>query len=144
VLADVFFGSVISLVLCLLLFDQSNMHEDTGNEDKAPLSRCVGTLIGMAVGPVLVVALYYGGFWVLGLVIHDVLIRALILSILMAMLVSTQNSASAISGQFWNCITGGYISVCVLQALGFWPAVLCVLVQIIVSVPLSIIKRFDD
>jgi len=142
VLADIFLGSVFALVADVLLYDKSNIHER--GDDSSDGLGLSGLAIAFAIVAILTVALYYAGFWLLGLVVSDLLFRVLLLSIVMAMLFSSQNSPSAVAGRFWLCLTSGFVTVCILQALDFWPAVACVMFTLVVYIPLMIIKRFDD
>lgn len=138
-LADIFLGAVFSLVVDLLLYDKSDAH-DSDHDDTTLWAK----MLMLPLVAIIAVAFYYAGFWLLGLVISSVLIRTLLLAILFAMLFSKQNSASAIAGRFWLTITSGYITVCVLQALDFWPAMACVLLGFLVHIPLLFIHQFDD
>lgn len=95
------------------------------------------------VGIPVMAGILFGGYKLLGFVTDDTPTRVLILAAMVAF-VSTMDSASAIARTFWYVLPDTFITICVLQALGFWPAIGWLAVETAIHSPRLVLNKFDD
>lgn len=132
---SVFLSSCFVIIFGLLLYDRGVVHQQKkGKEIGLPVY-----FIGIAI----VIGLLYGLYTLLGLFITSVPYRILVLAILFTFL-QKGASGSAVARSFWTGLPNVYITMCVLQALGFWLAVGYVLAETVIEIPrLALLKRDD-
>ncbi len=132
---SVFLSSCFVIVFGFLLYDRGAVHKQKeGKEITLPVY-----LLGIAI----VIGLLYGLYALLGLFIASVPYRILVLAILFTFL-QKGASGSSVARSFWTGLPNVYITMCVLQALGFWLAVGYVLAEAIIELPrLALLKRDD-
>ena len=130
---SVFIPSIFGLVFGFLLYDRGEVKKD---------KKRLGP-IGYAVAIPLALAIMYGLYALLGLVISDVPYRILVLAILFAFL-QQGASGSAMARTFWTGLPNVYVSMCILQALGWWPSIAWLAVHAIISAPKEILDKYDD
>jgi Na+-translocating ferredoxin:NAD+ oxidoreductase RnfE subunit len=90
-----------------------------------------------------VLAMIYGLYAVLGLFIASVPYRILVLAILFAFL-HQGASGSAVARTFWTGLPNLYISMCVLQAIGWWAGVGWLCVTAMIGIPKTMLDKYDD
>lgn len=129
---SVFFSSFFVVVFGLLLYDRG---EAGKKKDIRPIFYIVGIPI--------VIGLLYGIYALLGLFISNVPYRILVLAIVFTFL-QKGASGSAIARTFWKGLPDTYITMCILQALGFWPAFGWIAVETVIQAPRFILNKFDD
>ena len=129
-LASLVVGCVFSLVFDLLCYDRADS-DVPGDIEKYGF---LGFLGAYSLSAVLVVLIIYAGFWVTGLVVDDVPYRIVLLSILLMFLVKYPSGSAAMRG-FWSALPNTYITICIIEALGFFAGMLFVFVQVIINLP---------
>lgn len=132
---SIFLSSCIVVIFGLLLYDR-------GEAGKKKSDKNIG-FIGYIVGIPIVIGLLYGLYALLGLVIANVPYRVLVLAILFSFL-QKGASGSALARTFWSGLPDTYITMCILQALGFWPALGWVAVETVIHAPRIILNKLDD
>jgi hypothetical protein len=140
---DVFITFASSGLFTLLLFDSDRNKESPQKTlDKYGLG---GLILAMFVASIIIVAIQYGIFWLMGKFITEVPYRILIVTLLFMFMFSTAPSPSAVSRQFWSGIPGAYIMMCTLLTFtSFWTAVGFIFVCGLTQIPLAYIKAMDD
>ena len=111
VTVSVFLSASFAVILDLLLYDKG----EAGSGEPSP------SLISAALWTPIAIGILYGIYALLGLVIANVPYRILVLAILLTFL-KKGASGSAMAQTFWIGLPETYITICILQALGFWPA----------------------
>jgi hypothetical protein len=129
---SVFFGSIPMLLFGLLLYDQRESEESDSSTG----------LLDYLLGVPLAVGMLYGMFYLLGFIISDVPLRILVLAILFTFLTKSA-SGSAMSRSFWVSLPDLYITVCIIQALGFWPSVWWLALSSLIMLPVTIFRRLE-
>lgn len=132
---SVFLSSCFVVVFGLLLYDRVEAEKTKSDRDNG--------LIGYIIGIPTVVILLYGIYALMGLFITDVPYRVLVLAIIFTFL-RKGASGSAVSRTFWSGLPESYITICILQALGFWLALGWVLVETVIHAPRLILNKFGD
>lgn len=132
---SVFLSSCFVIIFGVLLYDRGAVHQQkSGKKIGLPVY-----LIGIAI----VIGLLYGLYALLGLLIVSVPYRILVLAILFTFL-QKGASGSAVARSFWTGLPNVYITMCILQALGFWLAVGYILAEAVIESPrLTLLKRDD-
>ncbi|HVV15380.1 MAG TPA: CPBP family intramembrane glutamic endopeptidase [Candidatus Paceibacterota bacterium] len=130
---SVFIPSCFGLVFGFLLYDRGEVKKD---------KKSLGPF-GYAVAIPLVLAIMFGLYAFLGLFISNVPYRILVLAILFAFL-QQGASGSAVARTFWAGLPNVYITMCVLQALGFWASAGWLLVNALISAPREVLNKYDD
>jgi len=131
---SVFLSSSLVIVFGLLLYDRGEAGKKT-DED----TRLVDYIIGVPI----VIGLLYGVYALLGLFITNVPYRVLVLAILLTFF-QTGASGSAVARAFWGGLPNTYVMICILQALGFWPALGWIAVKTAVHIPMIVLNKLDD
>jgi hypothetical protein len=119
----------------ILLYDQVNMESRKSEKHNG----CLSLILGIPI----VVGIAYGLYAVMGLATSSVPYRVLGVAILLTFL-QRGASGSAVSRSFWVGLPDTYITICILQALGFWPAVAWIAIETLVSVPRIALAKIDD
>ncbi len=132
---SIFIDSFLGLVLCLLAYDRPH----TGESKASTGSFFIAAVI---ITP-LVIGFMYLAYWFLGLFFADVGMRVLALTVLLCFLQESP-SMSAVSRLFWSSLPGTYITICIFQALGFWPAVGYTIIEMLVFLPRRALLQYDD
>ncbi len=132
---SVFLSASFVIVFGLLLYDR-------GEAGKKKTDKDIG-LIGYIIGIPIVIGLLYGIYALLGLFITNVPYRVLVLAILFTFL-QKGASGSAMARTFWSGLPDTYVTMCILQALGFWPALGWVAVETAIHAPRIILNKLDD
>ena len=132
---SVFLSASFVIVFGLLLYDRGEAGKKKSDKD-------IG-LVGYIVGIPIVIGLLYGIYALLGLFIANVPYRVLVLAILFTFL-QKGASGSAMARTFWSGLPDTYITMCILQALGFWPALGWVAVETAIHAPRIILNKLDD
>lgn len=132
---SVFLSSCFVVVFGLLLYDR-------GEAGKKKLDKDTG-FIGYIIGIPIVIGLLYGIYALLGLFITNVPYRVLALAILFTFL-QKGTSGSAVARTFWSGLSDTYVTMCILQALGFWTALGWVAVETAIHAPRLILNKLDD
>lgn len=125
---SVFISSCSWAVFSLLLYDQDTSLK-TENEG--------ASLKAFLIGSVVMVGLFYLTYWALGFVIEQTQQRVIIVALLLSFLIRT-SSPSELARAFWMSLPSTYLSICIMQALGFWPAVGWVIASAVVRLPYSL------
>ena len=128
-----FFSAVISLAFSLLLYDQKQAEED-GSET---------SLVAHILGIPLALGILYGIFALLGLFMDDVPIRMLVIAIMFSFF-NKCSSGSHISRTFWGALPDVYITVCIIQALGFWSAAGWLALSTLISLPVIMLRQMNS
>jgi hypothetical protein len=132
--------SGLSVLLGLLAYDRGEAGQVAKIKQDIPVQVIFPvTLVVFALG----VGIVFGLFKLFGLVTVDVPYRVLAIAICGAFL-SRGASGSAMSRTFWMGLMNGYISVCVIQALGFWLAIAWIAVSTVIFVPRALLIMIDD
>jgi hypothetical protein len=132
---SVFLSSCFVIVFGFLLYDRGAVQQQKdGKEYGLPVY-----LIGLAI----VIGLLYGLYALLGLFIASVPYRILVLAILFTFL-QKGASGSAVARSFWTGLPNVYITMCILQALGFWLAVGYVLAEAVIEAPRMVLLKRDN
>jgi hypothetical protein len=129
---SVFLSSIASIIFGLLLYDQKTTEND---DTDSPI---IASFIGIPVA----LGLLYGMFALLGCIISDVPFRILVIVILFTCLIKS-TSGSGISRTFWGALPELYVTVCIVQALGFWPAAGWFALSSLISFPVTFLRRVD-
>lgn len=135
---SIFLYYCFTIIFEILLYDR-------GDDKQIPTHEIIAK-VGI-ISPLLIIVgvtyiFYYLLFNLLGLMIDSVSYRVLVLAIVLLSL-SPIVSGSSASRTFWM-LPNSYISVCIMQALGLWLALLYVLVSIVVTYPQTIIRKIDN
>lgn len=131
---SVFSSGVIGAIAGILLYDRSGAGKKV--EGKVLL---LGYLIVMPI----VIGIIYGGFLLLGFFIASAPERILIIVIALAFL-HRGTSGSTVARTFWGSLPSTYLGVCILQALGFWPALAWIAATTLIAAPSTFLNQFDD
>lgn len=132
--------SCLVFVSALLLYDYSDAGEEGEQEvNISPLVRVV-----MMVGAIpLVVGLMYGAYALLGLFIPSIPQRILAIAIIYNCLWQGGRGSST-ARTFWVGLPEVYISICLLQALGFWGAVALVFIETLIHTPRIVLAKLNN
>ncbi len=130
---SIFLSSCSNIVFNLLLYDRSKAEKKSGKN--------IG--LGYMIGIPIVIGLLYGIYALLGLLIVNVPYRALVVAILFTFLHKGE-SGSTVAQTFWSGLPNTYITMCILQALGFWSALGWIALEIVINVPMLTLNEFDD
>ncbi len=134
-LVSVFLPSCLSATFGLLLYDRGN-----AGKDETGVLASIG--YQLAAAPI-IIGLLFLIYWGFGFVITNVSYRVLILAIIFCFL-HRGASANAMSRTFWSSLPTRYISICIMEALGFWAAIGWFAVSTVVQTPAMILVRYDD
>lgn len=134
---SVFVSAVLGLVFDLLLYDRTATDKGTEEKKEGP------GLIGIVLIIALFLGILYAAYWALGFVVASSSYRALILAILLSFTIKSA-SGSAMARTFWVSLPNLYLAVCILEALGFWWSLAFLAVEMVIHLPLSILKKIDD
>jgi hypothetical protein len=132
---SVFISASSVILFGLLLYDRGEAGKKESDKNTGIFSYVIGIPI--------IIGLLYGVYALLGLFITNVPYRVLVLAILFTF-VKRGASGSAMSRTFWSGLPDTYITICILQALGFWPALGWVAVETVVHAPGIILRKIDD
>ena len=135
--ASVFLSSCFIIVFGSLLYDRS----EAGKNKKKP-EKDYGLGIYLLC-TVFGVGLLYGLYAFLGLFFASVPYRMLVLAISLSFL-QRGASGSAMSRTFWTGLPNIYITMCVIQALGFWLAVCYLMAELVINAPRLALEKLDD
>ncbi len=135
VLFSVFLSASFVIVFGVLLYDQGDAGKKESDESPG--------IIRLIIVIPFVIGLLYGTYALLGLFIASVPYRVLVLAILFTF-IQKGMSGSAVARTFWVGLPDIYISMCILQALGFWPAIAWIALDTIVQAPRIILNRIND
>lgn len=130
---SVFLSGCLTVIFGLLLYDRGE-----AGKKKSDLQ-----LIPYIIGLPITIGLLYGSYAVLELVVASTFYRVLILAILLTSL-QTGTSGSAMARTFWSGLPDAYVAICILQALGFWPALGWIAIKSIIYIPKVILDESDD
>lgn len=133
--AHVFLSSMFTVGAGLLLLDRPYTSSKAKN---------VGTgLISMAAISVLAVAVLFGAYWLTGFLTHSMSIRTAMVGLLFAVM-QRGRSGSSVARTFFVSIPTTFITICTLEAVGFWPAVLIVLIEQLCRLPQKAIEKIAE
>ncbi|MBI2624634.1 CPBP family intramembrane metalloprotease [Candidatus Parcubacteria bacterium] len=132
---SVFLSSCFIVVFDLLLYDRGEAGKKKSDKD-------IG-LVGHIIVIPIVIGLLYGTYALLGLFITNAPYRVLALAILFS-LPQKGASGSAMARTFWSGLPDTYITMCVLLALGFWPALGWIAVKAAIYAPRLRLNKLDD
>lgn len=132
---SVFLSSFFSIILDLLMYDQINTENNDSDEEIGIITQII--LIPLAI------LLYYFVYTFIGLFITNISYRVLVSAILFTFF-HTSASASAVTRTFWYSLPEAYVSLCILQALGFWAALIWVALETLIEVPRILFKKIED
>lgn len=132
---SVFLSSCFVVVFGLLLYDRGEAGKKKSDKDMG--------LVGYIVSIPIVIGLLYGIYALLGLFIANVSYRVLVLAILFTFL-QKGASGSAVARTFWIGLPDTYVTMCILQALGFWPSLGWIAVETAIHAPRIILNKLDD
>ncbi len=128
---SIFVPSCFSVIFGLLMYDRG----EAGKKQEGML----GTLIGAPI----VIGILYLLFLLLGIGMHSVQYRILILAILVSF-AHTGSSGSSLARVFWYYLPDAYVTICILGALGFWSAMAWIAIESLVYLPSRILIRYDS
>ncbi len=131
---SVFLSGCFPGIFGLLLYDRGEAGRKNG---KAP---GIGSYV--IILPI-VTGVLYGIYALLGMFIANVPYRVLALSILFTFF-QRGASGSAVARTFWTGLPDIYVTMCILQAIGFWPALGWIAVETIIFTPRIILNGIDD
>lgn len=126
----------LSFLFGLLLFDRP-LPPESKKEDDQPLAV---QLALMVVGAYIVVCLYYGLYWATGQFTANTDVRAVIVAVLFACL-ERGRSGSSVARSFWCTVPSVFISLCVLEAVGFWSGGLLIALGALINAPLLALNK---
>ena len=139
---DVFIGSLLNIIISLLLYDRG----EAGNvlpQKKSEDTAIIAILISVSIFIALYIGIAYALYEFLGLFITNTPYRVLIIAILYTFL-QKGASGSAITRAFLKGLPNMYITICILQALGFWFSFGWIAITIIINIPELILTHYDD
>lgn len=138
--ANIFVTAGFTAAFGLLLYDRSHV----GKKEKRKKSdeNQVGP-VGYILGAAIIVGILYGLYWIFGFVTSSVPYRIVFLAIFLAF-THKGASGSAASRTFWTALPSTYVTICVLQAVGYWLAIAFVAVNLVVQSPLAALRQDDD
>ena len=132
---SVFISACFKIGFGLMLYDQRDTSKDRSSSDTS--------LIGFIIGLAVVIGAFYLVYAGLGYIIASVPYRILILAIILTFL-HKGSSGSALARTFWVGLPDTYITICIIQALGFFPAMGWIILELITEIPLFILSKFKD
>ena len=135
--ASIFLTSCLAIIFGGLLYDRGE-----ASKNKKKPEKVYGPVIYI-LSTVLIIGILYGLYAVLGVFFTSVPYRILVLAIIFSFL-QKGASGSAMSRTFWTGLPGIYITMCILQALGFWLAVCYLMVELVISAPGLALAKLDD
>ena len=135
VIVSVFLSSCFTVTFSLLLYDRGEAGRKSFGKDAGPIGYIFA--IPTAIGAL------YGIYALLGLFIVSVPYRVLVVAIVFTFL-QKGRSGSAVARSFWTGLPDTYVTMCIVQALGFWLALGWVAVNTAIYVPRLILNKFDD
>jgi len=127
---SVFVSALFTMAFGLLLYDRN---------DKEQLVKKISLPTYFLYIP-LTIAMLYGIYSLLGLLILSVPYRVVMLAIVLACMQKSR-SGSLVAGSFWLGLPDVYISMCILQALGFWAAIGWLVVDLAVQIPRILLTK---
>lgn len=133
---SIFASSLPNLVLGLLAYDR-------GSVGDANATKFQHIVIGAVVGGPIVIGLMILMYWFLGLFVSDVSSRVLLFTVLLCF-IHESPSMSAVARTFWVALPNTFITICVLQVMGFWAAVGYVFIETLINIPNRILHELDD
>lgn len=140
---SVFLSGCIVVIFGLLLYDRGGTGKKEASKDIGAMS--IARIAGYAVvGILVIVGLLYGIYALLGLFIASTPHRVFVVAILYCALLHKSTSGSAVARTFWSGLPDAYIMICILQALGFWPALGWIAVETVIQTPSIILNKLDD
>lgn len=86
------------------------------------------------------VLMLYGLYWMTGWFTSNMDVRAVLVGLLIACL-ERGRSGSSVARSFWCTIPTVFLSLCVLEAVGFWQALAIVLLGYVVQLPMRVMNR---
>jgi len=129
---DVCLTGVLTVVSGVLLFDTPQTDKEAADNATNPLM--------VALGSVIAVGFFFGFYWLLGLVFHSTDVKVLVVGLAFACL-QKGRSGSSVARAFWFSIPDVFISLCVMEALGFRSAIFLVLASYVIHLPTTLIRR---
>lgn len=132
---SIFLSASFVIIFGLLLYDRGEAGQKKSDKD-------IGLFIYIISIPI-IIGLLYGIYALLGLFITNIPYRVLVLAILFTFL-QKGASGSAMARTFWSGLPDTYITMCILQALGFWPALGWVAIETAIHAPIIILNKLDD
>jgi hypothetical protein len=130
---SVFASAVLTLVFELLCYDRTAI--DTESKESPGLI----SIFAMIVFTVLVMYLLFAFF---GIFVSSVPHRIVVISILLAFGIRSE-SGSAMARTFWVSLPGIFITICILQGLPFWQGILFILLESVLLLPLTLLRKFQ-
>jgi len=128
----------ISFVFDVLMFDRVGV----GKKDDENFS-LLG-LVGMyQLGVMVMILMLYIGYWLVGYVVHDTTYRVLTLAILFSFIIKT-TSLSATVRVFFQSLPYCFMTICIFQAIGFWPSLVFFTISGVLSIPCYALVKLDD
>ncbi|OGL63156.1 hypothetical protein A3C09_02710 [Candidatus Uhrbacteria bacterium RIFCSPHIGHO2_02_FULL_47_44] len=133
----IFFGSTLSLLADVLLYDK-NLPKQFEKTPSIP-----AFMIVISILVCLMLGLQYGLYWLLHRFISDFVLCILTAAVFMSML--TKNaSLSAAQRTFWVGIPSCFVSFCIYQALGFKLAFCYIMICVLITIPQIFLEFMDD
>lgn len=86
------------------------------------------------------VGIIFGSYWFAGLFVRNVDIRVLVLGVVFAC-ARRGRSGSSTGRAFWQTVPSVFLSICVLEALGFWYGSLIVITEWVLGLPLVLLEN---
>jgi hypothetical protein len=138
---SVFVTGIFALVLEVLCYDRTAVDRSEKKKNDGP-DTLLGACVGFVVGLLLIIGVIYGLYSLIGLFVSSVPYRIVILAILFAFLQKGE-SGSAMARTFWTALPNVYIGLCILQALDLQWAILLLIVEMIIVLPLTVLRHFQ-
>jgi hypothetical protein len=131
----VFLQMTLSFVFGALLFDRPLPLEEQEDKDSNPLRYLL-----VIAGAFLVVLSYYGLYWVSGLLTTNTEVRVILVAVLLACC-DRGRSGSSVARSFWCTVPSVFVSLCVLEAVGFWWGGTLVFLSYLINLPLLALNK---
>jgi len=131
-LADMYVTMSLSCLFGLLAFDRPLT---LYRKDMEP----VALFFKLVIAAVVATAMIFGCYWILRVFTMSMVIRMLIVGVLFACL-EIGRSGSGMGRTFWCEVPCVMVTLCVMEAVGFWPAVGILLVENLLELPMRIVR----
>lgn len=131
---SVFLSGSLIVVFGLLLYDREGAGKGRSGGNAGVMTYVIGTPI--------FIGLLYGTYALMGLFISNVPYRVLGVATFLAF-IRKGASGSAMARTFWSGLADGYVTVCILQALGFWSVLGLIAIETIIYAPKTILNTID-
>lgn len=132
---SIFISAFFKIAFGIMLYDQ----RDTESKPEKGKTSLLGFIFGMAI----FIGISYVIYALLGFVTDSVPYRILLLAIILTFL-QKGSSGSALARTFWVGLPDTYVTICIIQALGFFPAIGWAVLELLVQIPLIVLSKIKD